>query len=46
MISNPFYKVLTHSTDTENQIFKIGAMKNTMFHVVILCILFYAFDFT
>ena len=35
VIFNPTFKVSTHSTDTENQIFKRSDMKNTMFHVVI-----------
>ena len=37
VIFNPTFKVSTRSTDTENQFFKRGAIKNIMFHVVILC---------
>ena len=37
VILNPTtFKVATRSTDTDNQVFKRGAMKNRMFHVVIL----------
>ena len=36
LIFNHTFEVSTRFTDTENQIIKSGAMKNTIYHVVIL----------
>ena len=38
VIFDPTFKVPTRSTDADKQIFKRGAMKNTIFHVLVLCI--------